>query len=64
MKTLVFTQNIQNIIMPKMKDRKCNVPVKGPVWLKSKMYTYLHNRGQSKILKKSIYKNFVIDKLK
>ena len=40
-KDLKYYDNANNLVICKMKDETSGVPIKGFVWLKHKMYTYI-----------------------
>ena len=63
-KDSIYYKNSNNLVVTKVKDQTCGVPIKGFAGLKSKMWTFI-TKGNHEIEKaKSINKKFVDDELK
>ena len=60
-----YYNNLNNLVIDKMRDETCGVPIKGFVALKSKMYTFTTEKKFHKSKKvKSIPKTVVNEELK
>ena len=59
-----YYNNTNNLVVSKMKDKTCGVPIKGFVGLKSKMYTFITEDNHESKKAKHVNKSVVDDKLK
>ena len=59
-----YYNNENNLVVGKMKDEKCDVPIKGFVGLESKMYTFITEENHESQKAKDINKNLVDNELK
>ena len=59
-----YYNNANNLVVGKMKDETCDVPIKGFVGLRSKLYTFITEDTRESKKAKTINKNAVDDELK
>ena len=59
-----FYNNSNNLVVGKMRDETCGVPIKGFVGLKSKIYTLITEEKHESKKAKDINKNVIDDELK
>ena len=59
-----YYNNENNLVVGKMKDEKCDVPIKGFVGLESKMYTFITEENHESQKAKDINKNLADNELK
>ena len=59
-----YYNNENDLVVGKMKDEKCGVPIKGFVGLESKMYTFITEENHESQKAKDINKNLVDNELK
>ena len=63
-KNLKYYNNLNDLVVGKMKDETYGVPVKGFVELKAKIYTFITEDNHESKKAKGINKNVVFDELK
>ena len=64
LKNLKYYNGANNLVVGKIKDETCGVPIKGFVGLLSKMYPFITGDNHESKNSKSINKNIVDDELK